>query len=389
VNTECVRGKFTESELESAIIKLFEAQDYTHVLGENIHRKFEDILIEDDLREYPSWHYKDLTDTETAKIISRLQNIPATPLYAGNKEAFRLVNEGFDLQRDDSKKVAVHINYIDFENPEDNRFRIVSQYSVQGERLRRPDLLMFINGIPMVIFEFKSAIKEDTTIHDAWEQITIRYCRDIPKLMRYCFVSVISDGANTRMGTIFTPYEYYYAWNKINDNEKVGNGITALLTMIKGAFAKDRIIEILRDFIYYPDGSAKETAIIARYPQFFAAKKMYESVKAHLKPNGDGKGGTYFGATGCGKTYAMLFLARMLGQRDRDFFKNPTVVIITDREDLDRQASELFVSSKEYLHDKNVRSIESRNDLRSALGTQSNALLLEIGKGDAPLMLKD
>jgi type I restriction enzyme, R subunit len=112
MNSENIKGKFTESELESAIIKLFEAQDYTHVLGENIHRKFEDILIEDDLREYLSWHYKDLTDTETAKIISRLQNIPAAPLYTGNKEAFRLVNEGFDLQRDDPKKVAVHINYI-------------------------------------------------------------------------------------------------------------------------------------------------------------------------------------------------------------------------------------------------------------------------------------
>lgn len=369
-----VRGQFTEAELEAAIIGLFQAQDYDYVLGETIHRGFKEILLQDGLRSYLSAHYPDLTAPETEKVIGRLENIPSAPLYQGNREAFLLVNEGFDLLRDDPAKLALHINYIDFDVPENNVFKVVNQYSVQGERLRRPDLILFINGIPVAIFEFKSAVKENTTIHDAWEQITIRYCHDIPKLMKYCFLSVISDGANTRMGSIFTPYEYYYAWNKINDEEKASNGIAALLTMIKGAFAKDRVVAILRDFVYYPDDSTKETAIVARYPQFFAARKMFEKIKTHLKPEGDGKGGTYFGATGCGKTYTMLFLSRLLGLRDRNTFENPTMVIITDREDLDRQTSELFVSSKRYLHDNNVRSIESRKDLQEALGVETSDL---------------
>lgn len=366
-----VRGQFTEAELESAIISLFAEQDYDYVLGETIHRGFEEILLRDDLRSYLSAHYPDLTTVEIEKVIARIENIPSAPLYQGNRETFLLVNEGFDLQRDDPKKLAVHINYLNFDEPDKNIFKVVNQYSVQGERLRRPDLILFINGIPVAIFEFKSAVKENTTVHDAWEQITIRYCRDIPKLMKYCFLSVISDGANTRMGSIFTPYEYYYAWNKINDEEKVSNGIAALLTMVKGAFAKDRIVAILRDFVYYPDDSAKETAIVARYPQFFAARKMFENIKKHMRPEGDGKGGTYFGATGCGKTYTMLFLSRLLALRDRDAFENPTMVIITDREDLDRQTSELFVSSKRYLHDNNVRSIESRSDLQKVLGVEA------------------
>jgi type I restriction enzyme R subunit len=365
---------FTEAELEVAIIDLYQKQDYDYVLGETIHRGFEEILLKDDLRSYLSAHYPDLTVAETEKVISRLENIPSAPLYQGNRETFLLANEGFDLQRDDSAKLAVHINYIDFDEPEKNIFKVVNQYSVQGERLRRPDLILFINGIPVAIFEFKSAVKENTTIHDAWEQITIRYCRDIPKLMKYCFLSVISDGANTRMGSIFTPYEYYYAWNKINDEEKVSNGIATLLTMIKGAFDKDRVVDILRDFVYYPDDSTKETAIVARYPQFFAARKMFENIKKHMRPEGDGKGGTYFGATGCGKTYTMLFLSRLLALRDRDAFENPTMVIITDREDLDRQTSELFVSSKRYLHDNNVRSIESRHDLQKVLGVETSDL---------------
>lgn len=256
------KGKFTEAELEKAIIELCEQQGYTYVCGEDMHRKYEDILLLDDLRSYLTSRYQGLSDTEMLKIINKLNLINATPLYLGNREAFRLVNEGFDLARDDISKVALHIDYINYDEPDKNIFKVVNQYSVQGEHLRRPDMLLFINGIPVAIFEFKTAIEEDTTIYDAWKQITIRYCRDIPKLMKYCFLSVISDGANTRMGSIFTPYEYYYAWNKANDTDTVANGISSLFTMIEGAFAKDRVVALLRDFVFYPDDSPKNEAIV-------------------------------------------------------------------------------------------------------------------------------
>lgn len=364
------KGKFTEDQLEQAIITLFEQQGYTYVPGESIHRKYEDILLLDDLHSFLHDRYgeNDLSDVELDKIINRLTLIQASPLYSGNRDTFWLINEGFDLVRDDTSKVALHIDYIDFETPENNIFKVVNQYSVQGERLRRPDLLVFINGIPIAICEFKSAINEDTTVYDAWEQITIRYNRDIPKLMKYCFLSVISDGANTKMGSIFTPYPYYYAWNKSNDTDKVSNGISSLFTMISGAFAKARVVEILRDFVFYPDDSKKSEAIVCRYPQFFAAEKMLTNIKRHLRPAGDGKGGTYFGATGCGKTYTMLFLSRMIALRDPDIFNNPTIVIIVDREDLDTQTAELFATAKKFLHESDVRSIESRADMAKTLG---------------------
>ena len=366
---EFVRGQFTEAQLEAAIIELFQQQGYIYVHGEKIHRQYEDILLEDDLRSFLQERYahEGLSETETQKIINQLTLIPASPLYEGNRAAFWLVNEGFDLQRDDLSKVALHIDYIDFDHPENNIFKVVNQYSVQGERLRRPDMLVFINGIPIAIFEFKSAINEDANVHDAWEQITIRYTRDIPKLMKYCFLSVISDGANTKMGSIFTPYPYYYAWNKANDKDKISNGVSSLFTMIKGAFANDRVTKLLRDFVFYPDDSKKSEAIVCRYPQFFAANKMLSNIKQHLRPSGDGKGGTYFGATGCGKTYTMLFLSRMIALRDPDTFNNPTIVIIVDREDLDTQTAELFATAKKYLHESDVRSIESRTDLAKTL----------------------
>ena len=361
------KGKFTEDQLEQAIIELFQLQGYTYVHGENIHRQYEDILLEDDLRTYLLGRYKDLSDVELQKIINKIALIQASPLYLGNRETFWLVNEGFDLQRDDISKVALHIDYIDYDHPENNIFKVVNQYSVQGERLRRPDLLIFVNGIPVTICEFKSAINEDTTVHDAWEQITKRYTRDIPKLMKYCFLSVISDGANTKLGSIFTPYEYYYSWNKANDTDTVANGISLLKTMIAGAFASERLLRVIRDFVFYPDDSKKSEAIVCRYPQFFAANKMLNNIKAHMRPAGDGKGGTYFGATGCGKTYTMLFLSRLIAQRDNEAFNNPTIIILADREDLDTQTSELFVTATKYLHESDVRSIESRKDLEQTL----------------------
>lgn len=371
MNYHFTKGQFTEAELESAIIELFKAQGYEYLYGDEIERKYEDVLLLDDLREYLSERYADkhLTESEMQKIINRILLISSTPLYAGNKETFWQINEGFDLVRDDPNELSLHIDYLYFDDKEahKNKFKIVNQYYVKGRYMRCPDMLVFINGIPMAIWEFKSAIKEDTTIHDAWAQITQYYSLDIPNVLKYCFLSVISDGANTRLGSIFTPYEFYYAWNKANEQDKVSNGISSLFTMIEGVFAKDRIISILRDFVLYPDNSDKQEAIICRYPQYFAANKMLESLKAHKKPEGDGKGGIYFGATGCGKTYTMLFLCRLLAKHYNDVFHNPTMLILVDREDLDNQASKKFENAKRYLGDEKVRSIESRKDLHDTL----------------------
>lgn len=371
------RGNFTESELEKAIIELFKQQGYTYLHGDEIHRPFKDVLLYDDLKAFLLSQYPDLTQSELSKIISRLDNLPAVPLYEGNRDTYRLISEGFDFVREDPSKIGLHVNFIDFDNIDNNSFKVINQFIVEDGQTRIPDMLIFINGIPVSIFEFKSAIEEGKTIHNAWEQITIRYARDIPALLKYTALSVICDGANTRLGTIFTPYEFYYAWNKANEQDTVANGISSLFTMVEGAFAKDRVLSILRDFIFYPDDSKKEEVIICRYPQFFAANKMLSNIKAHKKPEGDGKGGIYFGATGCGKTYTMLFLSRLLMLRDRDTFHNPTIVLITDREDLDTQASKLFVTAKKYLHDENVRSIETRADLKETLsGRESGGVYI-------------
>ena len=148
--------KFTESELEESIIEFFQGNGYEYVDGESIHRKYDEILLEDDLRKYLSRRYQSVSSTEMEKIINKIKYVRNKPLYIGNREAFLLINEGFDLTRDDSNMNSLHIDYIDFENPENNIFKVVNQYTVQDVRERRPDMLIFINGIPVAIFEFKT-----------------------------------------------------------------------------------------------------------------------------------------------------------------------------------------------------------------------------------------
>ena len=365
-----MNGVFDESELERAIIELFEREGYEYLDGDAIQRPLDEVLLLDDLREFIKLRYaaENLTESELQTIINKLSLINSVPLYDGNRQAFFLVNEGFDLPRDDTSKVALHVEYINFDAPNKNIFKVVNQFTVQdGDRQRRPDLLIFVNGIPVAICEFKSAIREEVTIYDAWEQIFYRYRRDIPKLLRYNFLALISDGANTKLGSVFTTYENFYSWNKISGTEKSVDGISSLFAMIKGAFAKERLLQILRDFIFYPDDNSKSAEIVCRYPQFFGAMKMFANIKNHLKPIGDGKGGTYFGATGCGKTYTMLFLSRLIIRRDNETFKNPTIIILTDREDLDTQTTEIFVKAKKFLNEREIRSIESRADLKNTL----------------------
>lgn len=217
----------------------------------------------------------------------------------------------------------------------------------------------------MVVFEFKTAIQENTTIHNAFVQLTTRYKRDIPELFKYNAFCIISDGVNNKAGSFFAPYEFYYAWRRIAGLAKDVDGIDSMFTMVQGMLHKNRLRDIIQNFIYIPDSSKKDEKIVCRYPQYYAARVLYENIKKAEKPDGDGKGGTYFGATGSGKSYTMLYLTRLLMKSKH--FESPTIVLITDRTDLDDQLSGQFTNAKFFIGDNNVTSVESRAELRTLL----------------------
>lgn len=359
---------FNEHSLEMSIMELFQDEGYLYLNGEQIHRERSEVLLTDDLRQYLLNRYaKDgLTTTEVDSILLRLKSISGT-IYEANKTFCKLLCDGFILNREDRSQKDLYIQLVDYDHPENNVFKIVNQFEIEGVggQLRIPDGIVFLNGVPVVVLEFKSAVKENTTIMDAYTQLTVRYRRDIPELFKYNAFLVISDGANNKYGSFFAPYDFFYAWRKIEADDKELDGISSLVTMVSGLFRKDRLLAVIKDFIYFPDSSDKDAKIVCRYPQYFAATKLFENIKKHLKPEGDGKGGTYFGATGCGKSYTMLFLTRMLMKSP--YFHSPTILLITDRTDLDDQLSKQFIASKKYIGDETVVSIDSREALRQDL----------------------
>lgn len=367
---------FDESQLELSIVQLLKGQDYEYTKGDDIKRELDDVILRDDLRSYLKARYKaeTITNDEIDRAIRKIEERIGGSIYEENKHTLSLLMDGFSLKREDPHLPNLFIYPIAYDNTHKSKniFRVVNQFEIVGKVRRIPDAIVFVNGLPVVIFEFKSAVKENTTIEDAYKQLTIRYRRDIPKLFKYTAFIVISDGVNNKFGTLYTPYEFFYGWRKVEAKDKPDNGIPSLKTMIAGLFRKDRLIDIIHNFVYFPDTTQDETKFICRYPQYFAARALYQNILNHSKLNatGDGKGGTYFGATGCGKSLTMLFLSRLLMKSKA--LCSPTIVLITDRTDLDDQLSRQLLNAKHFIGDDAVLQVESREQLRTELQNRTS-----------------
>lgn len=394
--------KFTEERLEESFIELLEQQGYPHVLGACLQRQPNEVLLEADLRQFLLSEYaaEGITANEVNSIILQLKSLPASDLYESNKKFMRLLSDGLVLKRENRAQKDIYIQLINYSglnkqrqpapefllnvasdseppayNPDTNIYRFVNQLEIAGNEKRIPDGILYVNGLPLVVFEFKSAIREEATLHEAYKQLTVRYRRDIPELFKYNAFCVISDGANTKAGSFFAPYDFFYAWRRVEGLAKEVDGFDAMFTLVQGMLAPNRFRELLRNFIYLPDNSRREEKIVCRYPQFYAARALFNNIVKAQKPEGDGKGGTYFGATGCGKSFTMLYLTRLLMRSE--YFESPTIVLITDRTDLDDQLSAQFTNAKTFIGDNTVESVESRADLRAKLqGRQSGGVFL-------------
>ncbi|MCA0428052.1 MAG: HsdR family type I site-specific deoxyribonuclease [Bacteroidetes bacterium] len=393
--------KFTEEKLEKAFTELLGQEGFPHHLGISIIRKPEEVLIEEDLQNFLLAQYsgQGITVNEVKSIILQLKSLSSSDLYESNKTFLKMLSDGFILKREDRNQKDIYIQLINYaglnkhrqpnedevitiaaepsaQYPLDtNIYKFVNQLEIVGSEKRIPDGIVYINGLPLVVFEFKSAIREEATIYDAYKQLTVRYHRDIPELFKYNAFCVISDGVNNKAGSFFAPYEFFYAWRRVAGLAKDVDGIDSMFTLIQGMFHKNRLRDIIRNFIYIPDSSKKNEKIVCRYPQYYAARALYDNIKKAQKPEGNGKGGTYFGATGCGKSFTMLYLTRLLMKSE--YFESPTIVLITDRTDLDDQLAGQFTNAKNFIGDNTVVSVESRAHLRELIqGRQSGGVFL-------------
>jgi type I restriction enzyme R subunit len=404
--------KFTEEKLEKAFTELLVNEGFPHHIGATlaISRKPDEVLIEEDLQNFLLTQYsgQSITVNEIKSIILQLKSLSASDLYESNKTFLKMLSDGFILKREDRNQKDIYIQLIDYTGlnnqrqpkpdqlisiaadkeeknftfdelgiygNDNNIYKFVNQLEIVAAEKRIPDGIVYINGLPLVVFEFKSAIREEATVYDAFKQLTVRYRRDIPELFKYNAFCVISDGVNNKSGSFFAPYEFYYGWRRVAGLAKDVDGIDSMYTLIQGMFHKNRLRDIIRNFIYIPDSSKKNEKIVCRYPQYYAARALYDNIKKAQKPEGNGKGGTYFGATGCGKSFTMLYLTRLLMKSE--YFESPTIVLITDRTDLDDQLSGQFTNAKNFIGDNTVVSVESRANLRELIqGRQSGGVFL-------------
>lgn len=370
------KGKFYESDYEEALIYLLENQGWSYTFGRDIARNNREVLLTDQLTAYLKKRYAELIDSDIEDIINHLRHTSGQIHFELLRNTYYLIRDGYRYTRNVDGQIF-DIEFIDFEKDNDNNiYSCVNQFEVgygMKADVRIPDVLLFINGIPLCIFELKNPTDIDATIADAYEQIHKRYKRDIPHLLRYCPLSCISDATinNTKLGTTYTPYEHYYAWKKVNNEDPAAQrGVDQVKTIVAGVYEPNRFIEILRDYVYFPDKECdKEEEVVCRYPQFFAARMLRESVLRAHQAN-DSKGGTYFGATGCGKTYTMMFLARQLSLRCKEL-GSPTIVMIVDRDDLQTQAGKLFLRSEEFLSIGTAQIIANRKKLAEELSLRT------------------
>lgn len=374
------QGRYCESDYENAFLALLEKAGWTYSAGNTIQRKSRhEVLIAEDFMEFLRSSSPQLTEEERTRIFDTVR-------LAGGESDFATLHKVYNwmvygIQFVPQNGLPCMVPLINFDDPAKNIFRAVNQFTIEytnnGQKEnRRPDVLLFVNGMPLCVIELKNPADANATIHDAWEQITIRYWRDIPHLLHYCPLACISDGVKTRLGTVRTPYEHFYAWRRVNDGDQISTlPFAETETLINGVYSPARFLEVFRDYIYFQDSiyDSSEVEIVCRYPQFFAARKLKQSIVQSVV-SGTGKGGTYFGATGCGKTYTMAFLARQLALRcaDTPEIGSPTIVMIVDRDDLQKQSAKLFTKSQEFLNLGQVSVVKDRKQLRNELSKRQS-----------------
>lgn len=377
-------GHFVESDYENALISYLEKEGWQYLFGDTIPRNDrKEVLYMDDLLQFLVNNNKNVDYEELRRIADEVRLIGADSDFATLHKVYKMMVDGISSVDKDGNPTTV--NLIDFSCVDDpgknnpNIFRVVNQFTVDyidngTTHNRRPDVLLYINGLPVCVMELKNPTDEKATIKDAWEQINIRYWRDIPDLLHYCPLACISDGVNTRLGTVRTPFEHFYTWRRVEDGDKVSTmPFDEVDTMVKGVYRPIRFLEIFRDYILFQDENfdSDEKEIVCRYPQFFATRLLKESIIKSVNTK-SGKGGTYFGATGCGKTYTMAFLARQLSMRCTKEIGSPTILMIVDRDDLQKQGAKVFTKSTEYLGLGEVSTVKSRKILRQELGARES-----------------
>ena len=359
---------FKEEQVEQAIIEQLQGLGYECLYGPEIERDYKEVIIKDIFFNSLFKINPDITQEIADEVYRKIRTFTNIGLVQANYEFYHMLYAGVEIPMEGDRTYTAKL--IDRINIENNSFYVINQYTIIEYKEKRPDVIIFINGIPLVVFELKSAIKEDTTIENAYNQIK-NYQQDIRTLFYYNAFNVISDGVNARIGTITADFSRYMTW-KSKNGEKPEENIEQVDILMEGVFKKERIIDIITNFIMFQNKEGKDIKILAGYHQYFAVKKSILSTEKALKEHTK-KAGVVWHTQGSGKSFAMVFYAGLL-LKDVNL-NNPTIVVLTDRNDLDNQLYTTFSTCSREILPQQCKQAESRSELKEYLRVNAGGII--------------
>lgn len=375
-----MRNSITENEIEEIALSYLQGLGYTYQLGtvispdgEHPERQYNEVVLVTRLRDAIDKLNPTLSQDAKEDALKKVLRTESPNALINNETFHRYLTDGVDVEmRTESGIRGEKIYIVDFENPENNEFVAINQFTVvEGNQNKRPDIILFVNGLPLVVIELKNAVDENANLKSAFNQLQT-YKQAIPSLFTYNSLLVISDGWDARCGTITSDYGRFMTW-KTKDGQTTADHLQPQMeVMFHGMLNKHTLLDLIRQFIVFEKSDSKTLKKVAAYHQYYAVNKAVESTVTASGSNGDRRGGVIWHTQGSGKSLSMVFFSGKLIIEPR--MENPTLVILTDRNDLDEQLHETFTNCQQLLRQEPQKA-EDRKDLRKLLKVASGGIV--------------
>lgn len=373
-------ASITENEIEEIALGYLQSLGYEYLNGVNIspdgdhpERQYNEVVLVTRLRDAIDKLNPNISQDAKEDALKKVLRTESPNALINNENFHRYLTDGVDVEmRTESGIRGEKIYIVDFENPENNEFLAVNQFTVvEGNQNKRPDIILFVNGLPLVVIELKNAVDENANLKSAFNQLQT-YKQAIPSLFTYNSLLIISDGWDARCGTITSDYGRFMTW-KTKDGQTTADHLQPQMeVMFHGMLNKHTLLDLIRQFIVFEKSDSKTLKKVAAYHQYYAVNKAVESTVTASGSNGDRRGGVIWHTQGSGKSLSMVFFSGKLIIEPR--MENPTLVILTDRNDLDEQLHETFTNCQQLLRQEPQKA-ESRKELRQLLKVASGGIV--------------
>jgi type I restriction enzyme R subunit len=368
----------SEDHIEQIIIQEFIDLGYSYVNGADIspegiaqEREFDEVILKQRLRAAIAKQNPNVPADAQEDAFKKLLRSESPNLFQNNYTFHKYLTDGIDIEyRKGDRIIGDKVWLIDYETPSNNEFLVVNQFTIIENNVnKRPDIILFINGIPLVVIELKNAVDESATIHSAFNQLQT-YKQSIPSLFLYNALLIISDGWDAMYGSLTSPKQFFVPWKSIDGKVVADENMPQMEVMVKGMLNKEVLPDLIRHYIVFHQNKEQITKIVPRYHQYFAVNKAVETTKVATALNGDQRAGVIWHTQGSGKSLTMVFYAGKLVLN----LNNPTLIVLTDRNDLDDQLFDTFSQSQDLLRQTPVQA-ENRDDLKKKLSVTSGGIV--------------